>query len=88
MTLAEVLYLLCAAMSLTVAAMLLRQYLRVRTRLVLWSFLCFTGLAVNNVLVYIDLVMYTGVDLSVYRSAAGAAGMLMMVYGLVWESRK
>jgi uncharacterized protein DUF5985 len=88
MTLAEVLYLLCAAMSLAVAAMLLRQYLRVRTRLVLWSFLCFTGLAVNNVLVYIDLVMYTGVDLSVYRSAAGAAGMLMMVYGLVWESRK
>jgi len=88
MTLAEVIYLLCAATSLGVAAMLLRQYLRVRTRLVLWSFLCFTGLAVNNVLVYIDLVMYTGVDLSVYRSAAGAAGMLMMVYGLVWESRK
>jgi hypothetical protein len=88
MTLAEVIYLLCAAMSLGVAAMLLRQYLRVRTRLVLWSFLCFTGLAVNNVLVYIDLVMYTGVDLSVGRSAAGAAGMLMMVYGLVWESRK
>ena len=88
MTLAEVIYLLCAATSLGVAAMLLRQYLRARTRLVLWSFLCFTGLAVNNVLVYVDLVMYTGVDLSVYRSAAGAAGMLMMVYGLVWESRK
>ena len=88
MTIAEGIYLLCAATSLVVAAMLLRQYLKVRTRLVLWSFICFTGLAANNVLVYIDLVLYTGVDLSVYRTAAGAAGMVMMVYGLVWEAHK
>jgi hypothetical protein len=88
MTIAEGIYLLCAATSLVVAVMLLRQYLKVRTRLVLWSVICFAGLAVNNVLVYIDLVMYTGVDLSMYRSAAGAAGMVAMVYGLVWEAHK
>ena len=88
MTIAEGIYLLCAATSLVVAAILLRQYVRVRTRLVLWSVVCFTGLAVNNVLVYIDLVMYTGVDLSMYRSAAGAAGMVAMVYGLVTEAHK
>ena len=88
MTIAEGIYLLCAATSLLVAAMLLRQYLKVRTRLLLWSFFCFTGLAANNVLVYVDLVMYTGVDLSMYRSAAGAAAMLVMVYGLVWETHK
>jgi hypothetical protein len=87
-TIAEGIYLLCAATSLVVAAILLRQYVRVRTRLVLWSVVCFTGLAVNNVLVYIDLVMYTGVDLSTYRSAAGAAGMVAMVYGLVTEAHK
>jgi hypothetical protein len=56
--------------SLAVAGMLLRQYLKLRTRLLLWSVICFAGLAVNNVLVYVDLVMYTGVDLSLYRSAA------------------
>jgi hypothetical protein len=88
MTTVEVVYLLCAAASLVVAAMLLRQYLRVRTRLVLWSFVCFTGLAANNVLVYIDLVVYTGVDLSLYRSAVGAAAMLVMLHSLVWETRK
>jgi hypothetical protein len=87
MTLAKTIYLLCAAASLVVALMLLRQYLKSRTRLLLWSLVCFTGLAANNVLVYIDLVVYTGVDLSVYRSAAGAAAMAAMLYGLVWETR-
>ena len=87
MTIAKAIYLLCAAASLVVALMLLRQYLKSRTRLLLWSLVCFTGLAANNVLVYIDLVVYTGVDLSVYRSAAGAAAMAAMLYGLVWETR-
>ena len=87
MTIAEVIYLLCAASSLLVAALLLRQYMRRRTRLVLWSVACFAALAVNNVLVYVDLVMFTGVDLSLYRSMAGAVAMSIMVYGLVWETR-
>jgi hypothetical protein len=88
MTTAEGVYLLCATASLIVAAMLLRKYLRVRTRLVLLSFICFTGLAANNVLVYIDLVLHTGVDLSVYRGAVGAVAMLVMLHGLVWETHK
>jgi hypothetical protein len=87
MTIAKTIYLLGAATSLLVALMLLRQYLRSRTRLLLWSLICFAGLAVNNVLVYVDLVLYTGVDLSVHRSVAGAAAMAVMLYGLVWETR-
>ena len=57
MTIAEAIYLLCAAASLVVALMLLRQFLKSRTRLLLWSLLGFAGLALNNVLVYIDLVL-------------------------------
>ena len=87
MTIAESIYLACGITSLVVAAMLLRQYLRVRSRLLLWSVICFVGLAVNNVLVYVDLVMYTGVDLSLYRTVAGTLAMVIMVYGLVWETR-
>jgi hypothetical protein len=49
--------------------------------------ICFVGLAVNNVLVYVDLVLYTGVDLSLYRSVAGTIAVVIMVYGLVWETR-
>ena len=87
MTIAKTIYLLCAATSLLVAIMLMRQYLKSRTRLVLWSVISFAGLAVNSVLVYVDLVMYTGVDLSVYRSAAGAFAMAVMLSGLIWETR-
>jgi hypothetical protein len=52
MTIAKAIYLLCAATSLLVAIMLLRQYLKSRTRLLLWSLISFAGLAVNNVLVF------------------------------------
>lgn len=87
MTIAEAIYLLCAATSLLAAFLLMRQYFASRTPLLLWSFLGFIGLAVNNVLVYVDLVLVRGADLSVPRAVAGAVAMLAIVYGLVWEAR-
>lgn len=86
MTLAEAIYLLCAATSLVAAGLLLRYYLARRTPLLLWSTIGFLGLAVNNVLVYADLVLFAGIDLSLPRTIAGAAGMLAMVYGLIWKA--
>jgi len=85
MTIAEVIYLLCAATSLIAATMLFRQYRHRPSRLLLWSVVGFAGLAVNNVLVYVDLVVYTGVDLSLIRSTAGAAAMVAVLYGLISE---
>lgn len=88
MTTAEAIYLLCAATSLTAALLLLRQYTSRRTPLLLWSCIGFFGLAVNNVLVFIDLVVLTGSDLSLPRTLAGTIAMLMLVYGLIWESER
>ena len=88
MTLAEAIYLLCATTSLASATMLLRHYRRRKTRLLFWSFIGFVGLAANNVLVYVDLAMFPEFDLSLPRSAVGAAGMVALVYGLVWETSR
>ncbi len=88
MTLAETIYLLCATTSLAAAAMLHRHYLRRKTRLLFWSFVGFVGLAGNNVLVYVDLTMFPNFDLSLPRSAVGAAGMVALVYGLVSETSR
>ena len=88
MTIAETIYLLCGVTSLVAAAMLLRHFRQRRTKLLLWSVVAFAGLAVNNVLLYVDLVMFTGIDLSLYRTAVGAVAMLALVYGLVWETRQ
>jgi hypothetical protein len=85
MTIAEAIYLLCAATSLVAAAMLFRQYRLRPSRLLVWSVVGFAGLAANNVLVYVDLVVFTGIDLSLIRGAAGAAGMVALLYGLISE---
>ena len=86
MTLADAIYLLCAATSLTAAVLLLRQYHARRTPLLLWSCVGFFGLAINNMLVFVDFALVTGTDYSLPRSIAGAAAMLALVYGLIWEA--
>ena len=86
MTAPEAIYLLSAITSLVAAWLLLRYYLARRTPLLLWSCIGFAGLALNNVLVYTDIVLFPAVDLSLERTAAGAIGMLALLYGLVWEA--
>ena len=86
MTIADAIYLLCAATSLAAAWLLLRQYRRRRSPLLLWSCIGFFGLAVNNALVLTDFAILRAVDLSLARSLAGAIAMLVLVYGLIWEA--
>ncbi len=80
-------YILCAATSLTCAVMLLRGYLANHTRLLLWSGLCFIGLTINNVLLFVDLVIVPTVDLSFWRHLATLFGLALLLYGLIWDSR-
>lgn len=84
---ATLIYALCALTSLLCALLLARGYRRSRVRLLLWSSLCFTGLAINNVLLFIDLRVVPGVDLSVWRSLPALAGLMVLIYGLVWDAR-
>ena len=80
-------YVLCALTSLACAVMLIRAYARSRQRFLLWASLCFAALAVNNALLYVDLVIVPNVDLSVPRGGAALLGIGLMVFGLVWEDR-
>ena len=50
-------YLLCFATSTACAWLLGRAYARTRARLLLWSALCFTLLAANNLAVILDLLV-------------------------------
>ena len=69
------------------AVLLLRGYWRGKQRLLLWSGLCFVGLAVSNALVFVDLVMLPSVDLYVFRLGVGTISMVMLVWALIWEGR-
>ena len=72
----ETVYLLCAATSVTCAMLLFRGYRQQHSRLLLWSHLCFVLLALNNILLFIDLIVVpTSVDLSLWRGATALAGV-------------
>lgn len=79
-------YLLCTFTSGFCAFLLLREYRRTSTRLLLWSGSSFLGWAVNNGLVFLDLVVLPDVDLALWRTAASLLAISLLLYGLVWDS--
>jgi hypothetical protein len=83
---AEMVYLLCALTSILCAALLLRGYREKGIRLLFWSALCFVALAGNNILLFVDLVLIPDLDLQILRSLVGVAGMMVLLFGLIWES--
>jgi hypothetical protein len=83
----ETVYVLCALTSVLCAGLLFRSYRGNRSRLLLWSTLCFVGLALNNVFLFIDLVVVPDVDLRALRTGSAMLGLVTLVIGLVWESR-
>lgn len=82
---AEAVYLLCAFTSLACAALLLRNYRRSHLRLILWTGLCFVGLAAQNVMLFVDLVLIPDVRLTLIRNGIGFAGVAILLYGLINE---
>jgi hypothetical protein len=80
-------YILCAAMSLLCTGLLLRAYMRNKTKLLFWCAIGFAGLALENVVLFIDLVVLPTTDLSLIRHGAALMSLLCMLYGLIWDVR-
>lgn len=78
-------YLLCFATSATCAWLLCRSYGRSRAPLLLWSGLCFAFLAANNLVVVIDLLVLPAWDMRLVRSTFALAGVLTLLFGLIWR---
>jgi hypothetical protein len=55
-------------------------------RLLLWSGLCFAGLAINNALLVLDKVILPDVDLAVPRTLVALLAMMILLYGLIWDT--
>lgn len=85
MSMAGAVYIFGTLVTLVCAILLLRGYAASRQSLLLWSSICFFGLTVSNALIYVDVVMYPGVDLMPLRHIAGSISMLLLVFGLIWE---
>jgi hypothetical protein len=83
---AEAVYVLCALTSIGCAALLLRAYRGSRAPFLLWSGLCFAFLALNNVLLFADVVLFPELDLRLVRHSTALVGLALLVYGLVWKA--
>jgi hypothetical protein len=68
------------------AVLLLRAYRHVKKRLLFWSGMCFAGLTAANALLLIDLSIVTEISLYRWRLGTAAASMLLLLYGLIFES--
>ena len=81
-----IIYLLCVATSLLCAYLLARAYRRGRTKLLIWSALCFALLAVNNLVVAADVLLLPTIDLTVLRLATSLLAVSVLLYGFIWEA--
>ena len=79
-------YLLCFLASVACALLLVRSHDRYKSRLLLWSALCFVALSIDNLLLLLDAVVFTEIDLRLYSAAVTFVGLCFLLYGFIWES--
>lgn len=78
-------YLLCFLTSLICAALLGRSYARTGTRMLLWSALCFSLLALANLFVVLDMLVFPDTDLRIIRQSLSLAGVSLLLFGFIWD---
>jgi hypothetical protein len=78
-------YILSALIAFGCAVLLLRSFAFARNALLVWAGVCFVGMALNNVMLFLDEFVIRHTDLSAWRTAPALGGMLALVFALVWE---
>lgn len=83
---AVAIYGLCTLTALLCAYLLLDAYRRGRYRLLLWSGLGFAGLTLNNLVLALDKLVFTVVDLTIWRMSIALLSTMIILYGLIWDA--
>lgn len=84
---AETVYVLSALTSVACGVLLWRGWRRTATPLLWWSAWCFLFLALNSILVVVDLVLVLHRDLALIRALAAFVGLAILAVALVGEDR-
>jgi hypothetical protein len=80
-----IIYLLCVITSLLCAYLLARAYRRGKTRLLIWSALCFALLAANNLVLAADVLLLPDIDLSLLQILTSLSAVGVLLYAFIWE---
>ena len=78
-------YILCFLTSAACAFLLGRSYSRSRVRLLFWSSICFGFLALNNLALVLDLIIWPDGDLRLLRVSLALAAVVSLIWGFIWE---
>ncbi|MEW5685281.1 MAG: DUF5985 family protein [Pseudomonadota bacterium] len=81
-------YGLCLVASAICAFLLLHTWRQTRSRLLFWTALGFAFLALNNLFLVADLVLFPDVYLWPWRQAASALSVGVLLYGFIWEAER
>ena len=82
---AEAVYSLCLLTSVVCAGLLLRTWRASRAPLLLFTAGCFGFLALNNLLVVVDMILLPDRDLTLWRQLSSLAAIGVLLYGFIWE---
>lgn len=86
-TLESSVYLLCFITSVLCLWLLARGYRRSRVKLLMWTSLAFVAIAINNFFLFLDVVVFPdSINLLPIRNIAAVVGIVIMFYGLAWET--
>jgi len=86
MTFASAVFGLCFLTSALCAALLFRAYRRRPMRLLLLSAICFVFLAINNLVVILDIFAFPNLSLILFRQAAALIALGVLLFGFIWET--
>lgn len=78
-------YLLCFLTSTACAILLARAYRRTAARLLLWSAASFALLALNNLTLVLDLVVFPEVDIVLVRLFFALSAVAVLLFGFIWD---
>jgi uncharacterized protein DUF5985 len=78
--------LLAILTSLACMVVLFRAYTASGVRLLLWSALCFVLLTINNVFLFLDLIVFPNFDFRPFRLTSALVGVALLLYGFIWEA--
>lgn len=80
-------YALCALTVLVCALLLFQAARRTRSRMLLFSALCFATLTITNMLVLVDNAVGPSIDLRWLRLATALLAVCLLLYGLIFEEK-
>lgn len=84
---AATIYLLCTVTAMICCVLLFRGYRQSQVQLLFWSGLCFAALSLQNLFLFLDMIVFPDVYLWPFRVVFALLAVLFLLFGLVWKSK-